>query len=643
MQDELPASELRKVRDLLKDCSALVTGAGGSRGTGFFIDERLVLTCAHVTRAQAGERVDVQPFGGDSRKGTILQTAPELDVDLALIETDAVDEAKPQPAVVLDREPLEPDTPCFAVGYPKEELLGRPGLEEMRFRAHPRLDPKQRSTVLIRIEAGGEKITPGLSGGALLNNKTGAVVGLVQYSTDDSGTSGGAAIPIARAADSFPLVRDRVQEPPLSTRSWRDALGAEAWRGLGKPEAWRRRVDLILGGDIQQWHVRVAGEDKAHNVTVHQLPEEVSKALFRWAQRARVKDEEQVRYLGRMLSGAVFPPEIASVLAHEALADELLVRLRMDPKGDDLDLFDVPWELATIRVGEDQYVAAERRLGLVRTVEVPGLATGLTQPRAGIPRVIGIVVQPAKLQKLMPAIMVGNAVVPWAKLDELSKRLAVAVDSGRFQLNALPNPTPVQVSGALEARCPEGARNEIVHYIGFGQMENDEAMLAFTDDQGDLLWREARTVFEWVKKSGARVLVAEFALPDVQRGDCDPIPPRAFIEALGESVNAVLFTRFPVHPRQFQSFNDTLYAELAKGASIETAVQSGRSELSGNQFLRDAAAFGCFSLITGPEAYTRILPEPVASAAPPPVLGVGPEAARRGSAVAGVSSGVGTA
>lgn len=145
---------------------------------------------------------------------------------------------------------------------------------------------------------------------------------------------------------------------------------------------------------------------------------------------------------------------------------------------------------------------------------------------------------------------------------------------------------------------------DVVHYIGFCRGENK---IALSDGEGGVTWRDISQVVGWMFDSGARLIILQFGLPPAGN-DWDSMPPRTFLTLRGR-VNAVLFTRYPIHPRQFANFNDVLYPALAEDP-IESAVQRARTEVAGNQPLNDAAAFGWFTLVTGPQAGMRLVAPP---------------------------------
>jgi hypothetical protein len=604
----IEAESREKLREVLSKCSAQVVGVDGSRGTGFFVTDCLLLTCAHVVKGKKGDPVGVSPFGAPNRSGTIRDVRHDLDIDLALVDVDPDDGDEPQPAVVLHPK-LDHDVFYDAAGYPKEELGGRTGLEVITYRGHRRRDANSTIDSLLVLDAGGPLIGSGLSGGALVSTMTGAVAAVVQYAQRPGLDSGGAAIPIALAAEEFPEIAELIADPPTSARWWRDALGSVHWQALGHALQWQRSLDVVVSGTRSAWEVWVDPDTTSrHAITARNLPNEVSESLFQWAERRRARRDDEVRLLGRLLGAAVFPEAVSARLRDDRLADELRVRLRVDG---DSDLFDVPWEFVTD--ANDRHIAAEEGLGLVRVADhaTPDKVDRLPAP--GEVGVLGVVVQPPAWQDRMPSFVYSGKSVSWPDEHTIIARLREMVDGAsgfRFLPvgdSPLENPTEYEFAVALETPAPQGVTLEVVHYIGFGHVEDGVPKLGFADGWGDVEWTPMSDVLAKVAASGARVLVVELALSRFDM-ELELVSPRAFLGALTNRVNAVVFTRFPVHPRQFQTFNSALYRELGAGCSIEAAVHQARRQLKGTPSLADAAGFGWFTLVTGPLADMALRP-----------------------------------
>jgi hypothetical protein len=595
--------QLQALRDLLKECAAqIVSPDGAAQGSGFFIDDEHLLTCAHVVKGPVGAEVIVRPFRRQERKGTIVECLPDETDDLALVKSTPLTSEEPLAAVVLDKA-MDDDVTYYAVGYPREELLGDSGLEEIAYTANRRWTSGGTSVALLMFHAGQATVTSGLSGGAVLNSRSGAVVGLVQYATRSTPGAGGGAIPITRAAIKFELVRRYLDDPPLATRRWRDVLGQDAWQGLNKPSGWFRTVDVVVGGQRNRWRVKVdPDESDGLEIRVKDFPEELAEALFQWAQRRRIRGRNDVLLLGRLLEKALFPEPVASRIRAARGADELLIRLNVDP---DSKLFDVPWEFVTLTSnGKEEQVATESGLGFVR-VAAHGDETSVdTLAFDGEAKVLGIVIEPEDWRERMPKF-VDPSKVEWPKQGDIMQRLQEAVGgASRFSLIPLQNPIPSQIEEA--AVPPPDTSIEVVHYVGFGSMFGGEASFAVSDGEDGVQWRRADDFFSWVADSGARLLVVQFALPPFG-SEWDPVPPETFLAALSKRVNAVVFTRFPLHARQLLGFNTELYSGLSEGTSIEIAVQAARRVVRSNEPLGDAAVFGSFALVTGQRADMRLV------------------------------------
>lgn len=603
----LPADNLQQVRELLKKCSAELRGIRKNKsGTGFFITDRHLLTCAHVSGVEKGTEVDIAVPGRSLRKGTVIDVMPdEARGDLALVEAKAMAEGEFQPTVVLDRTIVD-NIAYYAVGYPYEEQLRSTGQIELEYKGSG-LSARDETTVeLLKLHAGGATIVGGLSGCPILSSESGAVVAIMQYAVDQRGDTGGGAIPIARAAERFPLVRQCIEQPPLQARPWREALGREAWLAMRKPPVWRDCVDLTLSGDHRRWSVRFADDEGevVTDLTSRDLPPGASKALFRWSQQRGVDNREDAQFLGELLAAAIFPEKIAARLRRHLPADDLVVRLHIDES--DEDLFSVAWEDALLDGGQGEgHISVAKGMRMVRVAENHQPAEIATPPALEAAGVIGVVVQPPKLQAQMPVVRHHSQPVKWPSKEGIAKGLRSNLQEARFPGETLSNPNAGVVMERLEKACPPGMQNAVVHYIGFGKEEEGKALLALVEE-GDLAWRQAVDLFDWVERSGARMLVVEL-LPAPKGEVFEPISPRAFLSALRGGVDAVLFTRFGVHPRALLRFNGTFYGNLARGETVEVAVQRARRTLHDNQVLGDEVGFGYFPLITRAQGPAHIV------------------------------------
>ena len=226
---------------------------------------------------------------------------------------------------------------------------------------------------LLSIE-GGKQITFGMSGGPVLSLESGAVTAVTRVSKDPKGILGGSAVPISRGAAALDTVAALLKQPERSIIGWRNVLGRERWQQLGRVWDMRARMDLTLGGALNRWSVQTdaPGADKQF-ITGSDLGEEITEAMFRWAQRRRATLDEEVALLGRLLARALLPAPIVAELGRLSQEDQVLIRLHFEPAS---GLADVPWELSALpreadRSGssEIKYLAADERFRFVRVAE----------------------------------------------------------------------------------------------------------------------------------------------------------------------------------------------------------------------------------------------------------------------------------
>src|SRR5207248_2662285 len=199
---------------------------------------------------------------------------------------------------------------------------------------------------------------------------------------------------------------------------------------------WSRILDLRLEGTRSRWQVGLIEGGKLIEQTVRDLGPEVAEVLFRWAQRGRISSEGEVKLLGRLLSGALFPQGIRERLYELRQADDVMVRL----ESSDADLIDMPWEFATVPIidedparGEETFLAAELNYQFNR------LARQAREPvePTGIPRVLGVVVQPSSDRLPMALDQHGKAARWPENVDKLADELTAAVDRTTLRLAQL--------------------------------------------------------------------------------------------------------------------------------------------------------------------------------------------------------------
>ncbi|HEV7706824.1 MAG TPA: serine protease [Asanoa sp.] len=605
-----PVIPLESLRDLLKRSTALVLADGVPRGTAFFVDDRRLLTCEHVVR---GGSFAVRPWDGgadDQEPLAVVDIARDAAHDLALLTVDSPKVAGSHTAVLLGSA-LHNARYCVA-GY--RSLSGyAPALETPDAAGHPREEGPGR---LQLLELRNILISGGLSGGPVMNLDTGAVVAITRLSHDTDSDVGGAGIPVAQAFASFPALLPYREQPPVEALAWRGQLKQQKWEALGFNWEMASTVNLYVAGDLRRWRIGLEreGQSPDDDITGNKLGEEVAEALFRWAQRRRVRDKAEVALLGRLLASALFPGRVGEELQRLALADSTLIRLHVE---DGSELADIPWELAAVPGVNQGYLSTNDRFQLTRALPHEGgddrVAAGHTTER-----VLPVIAQPSEWADSYPTIYRTRRQILWPKDGVLRTNLE---DCLRLNGIDFPGVAMNPRYSWVEERMGEQAYAAL-HYVGFGRVEDGVAQLTFVEE-GDPQWVDVEEVLTAAGEHGVRLVVLEFGMaPELQ--ELRPISPRNLCSRLPKGVQAVVATSYPVHPRQYWRFDSGFYEALGRDRStVESAVQRGRRLVSKDSPVDDAAGFGWFTLLTAGRTGVRLRP-PIADR---PFLEQGPQQA----------------
>lgn len=577
----LEDTEIRQLKELMKHCVAHVEGHK-NRGTGFFIDRRLLLTCAHVVKDD--KEVTVRPYGRAQTTGTVIDPVLEEE-DLALVEVESDEQ---QPAVLVD--PLVPDNSnLHVVGFPRGVLDQDAGLEPIPYRGRLRRAPD--TTPLLLVLEEGKTVTSGLSGSPVLCLETGAVVGIVQFSREREMALGGGAILVDAAMRSLPPVRERVEFPAEASAQWRAILGPLGLRALGRePSGTRGCLDLRISGGHSKWSIALgSGQPDGGDMEVAKLGPTVPEALFQWIRGRRAHDPHEI---GRLLSAALCPEPVKAGLArYYGRADQFQVRLECDPN---CELGDVPWEFATVPPKPQEFFGTDRKLIFVRLVPkgptlVPGPLTKVS--------VLTVLVQPPDLWPRQGS----RGSLSWPKIEEVAQEMQTLGDARFDFTNVLQNPTRSNVEESLEKGV------DVVHYIGLGKREKDGDLIAFCEDKKRVTWSSAEEFVHSITQGRPRIVLAEFSALPFATLPGDRMLLSVMAGMVEQGVHAFIATTFPLHPVQLKSFNRAFYKALAEGETVEGATQKARRDMRTDKPLGDATAFGSFALYTGPAAGMRLL------------------------------------
>jgi energy-coupling factor transporter ATP-binding protein EcfA2 len=259
---------MNQLEDLLQQCTVKLT-ISGQRGTGFFVAPGSILTCAHVVDGAGESPIQVMWNNQENWAQAIVVRLLPKPYDLALLKVDIPIGANP-PCVYLSSE-IQSRDPLYLFGYPDIDYpngcpatFGCEGLTGD--------DPQ-----IIKFASG--QVRPGMSGSPLLNQRTGNVCGIVQFTRDRSFDLGGGAIRASVILAKFPELLEQQQSLHQQDRRWSNF---DRDRGID----WLDRSRQLLAAQKHLTTNRLLKESTSNFDDIH-----VPLGLIERKERPKVKEE----------------------------------------------------------------------------------------------------------------------------------------------------------------------------------------------------------------------------------------------------------------------------------------------------------------------------------------------------------------
>ncbi len=171
--------EIEKSIECLKNSTVKIS-TSTDRGTGFFVDNNLIITCYHVIKDVKYDNIKIEINGTSITPAKIDKNEEQ---DIALLEVDF----NSKNFVAIDSNLITQDK-CKSFGY--SYIEGEPVTFEYE---------GTDGDGYLKFKGG--QFEPGLSGGAILNLRTLRVCGIVKATRDKTTSLGGFGIPIDRAKE----------------------------------------------------------------------------------------------------------------------------------------------------------------------------------------------------------------------------------------------------------------------------------------------------------------------------------------------------------------------------------------------------------------------------------------------------------
>ena len=591
-------------KKIVADCIAWVDGAG----TGFFIDNDLLLTCTHVIEGKT--TVTVKPFGlSGTLQATVLPGALPQDAgDLALLQV--TEPNLEQYAVLLHMlGPAEfvSSRDVVLVGYPRDDYQQAGGYEPTPASVHPRWADRVTLAGLI-VETAAE-VARGLSGAPVLDLTTGTIIGITRYRKGMAGDpgGGGGAIPVTRAVQAFPQVRAAHDRPPEAARHWleRDRYELQA---IGRePRGTTGRIDLHLSGKLDQWSVQVDDESGSQSEIIRLDAlggVNVTRAVFQWTRGHKTPSSDDLQLVGDILSAALMHGRIGDLYQKwRKAADDLTVRLIADPA---CELADLPWEYARPSQTGGRSLGLDQRLALARVMPRADAPAPPGEPGSSA-SVLPLIVQPDPESFSYPTVITTeHDTILWPSVARLEEDIDKAVGPPLVPWPVITNPSRSRLE-QLDQTC------DVLHYQGFARITPTATQLFLYSETTTrkLTGVNIGDIANVAGRLSAKVVVIEAHAAPASEFSLDDPAVRIAAPFLDAGVVAVVTTRFPVHPDQALLFNQEFYKCLGAGMTVERAAQSGRLSLSFDNTLPDPAAYGAFVVWTADvPGFRVVLPPP---------------------------------
>jgi len=190
----------------LRDCTVRIDIDGRQSGTGFFVSDKTIVTCAHVVLAHSGEVEDratssVTVVQGERRIAAKVDVAYPAqpannghygypDIAFLQIEAQLPDGFSPRTAALDSATPARGDIlsvfghPDFFPNGDSSSLLAFEGITN---------GSSSRDGLLFKVN--GAQVRPGISGAPVLNQRTGRVCAMMKQTRDKASDLGGLAVP----------------------------------------------------------------------------------------------------------------------------------------------------------------------------------------------------------------------------------------------------------------------------------------------------------------------------------------------------------------------------------------------------------------------------------------------------------------
>jgi hypothetical protein len=348
------------------------------------------------------------------------------------------------------------------------------------------------------------------------------------------------------------------------------------------------KIELKLDVDVMERKVRHAREERPTgqfgNIRLDASDQRVIAVFIDWLREGKLEKQKELAALGSLLYRVLFDEQTdqALNLALQAAGSERL-RLRLCFSNDDLGLVDWPWEFLFYpgsQAERNYFFATHPKVTLSRCKNLARTQDVLNPENEAL-RVLFVITEGKGLGDdgsdlgPVPSKPVIDAI------GEIAQRQTILY-------KVLNNPGYDGLRDQLVSQKPH-----VLHFIGHGRYELDQKVgkIGLLHEKGRCDWYEADVVgllfddFKGVFSGAAKAAPPQVVVLQLVKPNAIAPDSRASFRALADQltligVPAVVAMQYPIPPDPAVAFSRVFYEELAKGDTVDSAVQKARTRLA---------------------------------------------------------------
>jgi hypothetical protein len=203
-------------KSFLQECTVRLNAAS-TCGTGFFVGQQFILTCAHVIESAQNQGKDISVIWKDNEySAQIIKYERDLDVAiLKIIGTSHETITPPHPCVRLDKTEPKLHENLYIFGYPRNDYARGDSITL----SYEGLSNGRNKSRFLKLKGG--QVERGFSGAPILNSR-GRVCGIIRLSRDLSSDLGGRGVPMQDILLSLPEILHKNQQ--FHRQKWKDSI-----------------------------------------------------------------------------------------------------------------------------------------------------------------------------------------------------------------------------------------------------------------------------------------------------------------------------------------------------------------------------------------------------------------------------------